>query len=99
MCCHVDNKETCLFCQNNDIKVRIFWTIFVFTWVLVEPDSFFNAYVSFGTYCKELKSSLSESEQHHPIKGSMSMEHHAAELFGGISLGLLGGNVERHFSG
>lgn len=45
---------------------------------------FFNEHLSFGTYYKELKSSLSKSEQRHPERRSMRMEHHATELFGGI---------------
>lgn len=72
--------ETCLFCQNNDIKVRIFWTVFVFTWVLVEPESFFYAYLSFGTYYKELQSSLSKSEHHHPA-GWSGMPQNSLEGF------------------
>lgn len=83
-----------------DIKVKIFWAVFVFTWVLVVPESFFfNTYLWFGSYYKELKSFLRKSEQHHPARGSMRMEGHAAQLFGGISLGLLGRNAERHFAG
>lgn len=102
ICGHVDNKGRCLFCQNNGIKVRIFWTIFVFTWVLVEPEYFFfsmHIYHLVHISYKELKSSVSGSKHHRTARGSVRMEHHATELVGEISLGLLGRNAERHFAG
>lgn len=96
---HVDNQEIYLFCQNNDIKVRIFRTDFFsvgFWW----SQSLLLMHVYRLAHIKNNLNPLWVEVDNTILQEDLwGMEPPATEVYGGTLLVLLGRTAEKHFAG
>lgn len=99
ICSHVDNQEIYLFCQNNDIKVRILRTDFFsvgFWW----SQSLLLMHVYHLTHIKNnLNLFWVEVDNTILQEDLWGVEPPATEVYGETLLVLLGRTAEKHFAG
>lgn len=99
ICSHVDNQEIYLFCQNNDIKVRILRTDFFsvgFWW----SQSLLLMHVYHLTHIKNnLNPFWVEVDNTILQEDLWGVEPPATEVYGETLLVLLGRTAEKHFAG